>query len=115
MTQTASPFSWDSLLCSYPDFCNLSPLSLVLLDRANERNRPIDTESTLHTLFTQYRQAIGRYLTRLTGDPNRAEELDQETFVRAYLALEQGAQWQEQALKGEPEAGQGRASGVPVG
>jgi RNA polymerase sigma-70 factor (ECF subfamily) len=27
------------------------------------------------------------------GDPDRAEDLTQETFVRAYLALERGAAW----------------------
>lgn len=50
-------------------------------------------ESTLHQLFCQYSHPICRYLTRLTGDPHRAEDLTQETFVRAYLALEQGADW----------------------
>jgi RNA polymerase sigma-70 factor (ECF subfamily) len=29
----------------------------------------------------------------LTGDPARAEELTQETFLRAYCALEKGARW----------------------
>jgi RNA polymerase sigma-70 factor (ECF subfamily) len=44
-------------------------------------------------LFCQYGQSICRYLARLTGDVDRAEDLAQETFVRAYLALEQGARW----------------------
>ncbi len=54
----------------------------------------IDTEQHLHALFCQHSVAICRYLTRLTGDVDRAEELTQETFLRAYCALEKGAQWQ---------------------
>ena len=54
----------------------------------------IDTTSTLHALFCRYSQPICRYLARLTGDPGRAEELTQETFLRAYRALEQGARWE---------------------
>ncbi len=54
----------------------------------------IDATSTLHTLFCQYSQPICRYLARLTGDPGRAEELTQETFLRAYCALEKGAHWE---------------------
>ncbi len=44
-------------------------------------------------MFCQYREPICRYLTRLTGDPARAEELTQETFLRAYRALERGERW----------------------
>jgi RNA polymerase sigma-70 factor (ECF subfamily) len=44
-------------------------------------------------LFCQHSQAICRYLARLTGDPARAEELTQETFLRAFCALEKGARW----------------------
>jgi RNA polymerase sigma-70 factor (ECF subfamily) len=47
----------------------------------------------LYRLFCQYSGPICRYLAGLTGDPHRAEDLTQETFVRAYLALERGAQW----------------------
>ena len=54
----------------------------------------IDSTSTLHTLFCRYSQPICRYLARLTGDPGRAEELTQETFLRAYCALEKGAHWE---------------------
>ena len=33
------------------------------------------------------------YLARLTGDPARAQELTQETFIRAYRALARGERW----------------------
>ncbi len=55
---------------------------------------PIDTNEILHSLFCQHSTPICRYLTRLTGDTARAEELTQETFLRAYNALEKGARWQ---------------------
>jgi RNA polymerase sigma-70 factor (ECF subfamily) len=75
------------------DSCNLCTSWLVLLCRKREKELVINPESTLYQLFCQYSQPICRYLRRLTGDPDRAEDLTQETFVRAYLALEQGAEW----------------------
>jgi RNA polymerase sigma-70 factor (ECF subfamily) len=44
-------------------------------------------------LFRQYEEPICSYLARLTGDPARAQELTQETFLRAYRALLKGACW----------------------
>jgi len=61
------------------------------IERREER--AIETEQALYRLFCQCSGPICRYLARLTGDPHRAEDLAQETFVRAYLALERGAQW----------------------
>ncbi|MFL7791174.1 MAG: RNA polymerase sigma factor [Anaerolineae bacterium] len=68
-----------------------------------QRSLPISTEqdatfsdaaSTLiDTLFRQYEQPICSYLTRLTGSAARAQELTQETFIRAYRALLRGEQW----------------------
>jgi RNA polymerase sigma-70 factor (ECF subfamily) len=45
------------------------------------------------SLFRQYEQAICSYLARLTGDPGCAQELAQETFLRAYRALARGERW----------------------
>ena len=39
---------------------------------------PVDFE----TAFDRYHDAVHRYVHRLTGDPDEAEELTQETFVR---------------------------------
>ena len=44
-------------------------------------------------LFRQYEEPICSYLARLTGDSYRAQELTQETFVRAYRALRKGQRW----------------------
>jgi len=38
-------------------------------------------------LYALYYQPIARYLTQLCGSPEQAEELAQETFVRAYTGL----------------------------
>jgi RNA polymerase sigma-70 factor (ECF subfamily) len=53
-----------------------------------------DAATTLiDTLFRQYEQPICSYLARLTGSVDRAQELTQETFIRAYRALLRGEQW----------------------
>ena len=44
-------------------------------------------------MFRQYEQPICSYLARLTGDLARAQELTQETFLRAYQALARGQRW----------------------
>ncbi|MFW6135715.1 MAG: RNA polymerase sigma factor [Chloroflexota bacterium] len=63
----------------------------------------MDTENEAHqqfeTLFRRYEQPICSYLARLTGNQGRAQELTQETFLRAYVcmsrqALEPGAGWE---------------------
>jgi RNA polymerase sigma-70 factor (ECF subfamily) len=50
-------------------------------------------DQTFDTLFRQYEQPICSYLARLTGDVGRAQELAQETFLRAYQALARGERW----------------------
>lgn len=40
------------------------------------------------TVFEQYQERIHRYLLRLTRDPVEAEDLTQETFLRAHRQLE---------------------------
>jgi RNA polymerase sigma-70 factor (ECF subfamily) len=45
-------------------------------------------------LFRQYEQAICSYLAQLTGDAARAQELTQETFLRAYRAIARGERWE---------------------
>jgi RNA polymerase sigma-70 factor (ECF subfamily) len=44
-------------------------------------------------LFRQFEEPICSYLSRLTGDSGRAQELTQETFLRAYRALLKGDCW----------------------
>jgi RNA polymerase sigma-70 factor (ECF subfamily) len=42
---------------------------------------------SLEELYQQYREPLHRYLHRLCGSVDQAEELTQETFVRAYTGL----------------------------
>lgn len=43
-------------------------------------------------LFREYEQPICSYLMRMTGDFTRAQELAQETFIRAYRTLMRGTE-----------------------
>jgi len=45
-----------------------------------------DDHAHLEALYAAYQQPILNYLCRLVGDADRAEELCQETFTRAYRA-----------------------------
>lgn len=45
---------------------------------------------TYTALFLEYQQPLCRYLTRISGSKEIAEELLQETFYRAMLSLRQG-------------------------
>ncbi len=80
-------------------FCDQNPSSFVLLYRT-PRSETIDTRDTtgaeqlFEELFRRYELPICTYLARLTGDPARAEELAQETFLRAYCALAKGERWE---------------------
>lgn len=50
-------------------------------------------EALFNTLYQQHHGELCSYLARLTGNAERAEELMHETFIRAYRALLEGAQW----------------------
>jgi len=52
-----------------------------------------EADAVFDALFRQYEQPICSYLARMTGDPARAQELTQETFIRAYRALARGERW----------------------
>jgi RNA polymerase sigma-70 factor (ECF subfamily) len=54
----------------------------------------ITNDETFDTLFRQYEQPIYSYLARLSGDRGNAQELTQETFLRAYRALARGERWE---------------------
>ncbi len=51
----------------------------------NQLREGVDT--AILSLVTQYYAPINRYLYRLTGDPHTADDLTQETFLDAYVAL----------------------------
>ncbi len=48
-------------------------------------------EEEFQALFSTYQHAITGYLSNLLDDTDRAQELAQETFLRAYCALARGA------------------------
>jgi RNA polymerase sigma-70 factor (ECF subfamily) len=48
---------------------------------------PAGREATFEQLFHNYQQSIYVYLCRLVGDQKQAEDLTQDTFVKAYRAL----------------------------
>ncbi len=52
-----------------------------------------NADDVFDTLFRQYEQPICSYLARMTGDVPRAQELTQETFIRAFRALRRGEEW----------------------
>ena len=48
---------------------------------------PVRPPQSFETLYDLYQQPIQRYLYRLCGSAEQAEELAQETFLRAYTGL----------------------------
>lgn len=51
------------------------------------RSADSELEARFERLFLAYQQPILNYLYRMVGDVSRAEDLAQETFVKAYRAL----------------------------
>ena len=52
-----------------------------------------NADDVFDALFHQYELPICSYLARMTGNVPRAQELTQETFIRAYRALLRGEEW----------------------
>ena len=63
----------------------MSDLSGVL--RAGQVAELASEEMSLEDLYRQYRTPVQQYLYRLSGSPELAEELAQETFIRAWAGL----------------------------
>ena len=51
-------------------------------------------DEEFEALFSRYEEPICTYLARMTGDLPRAQELAQETFLRAYRAMARGETWE---------------------
>jgi RNA polymerase sigma-70 factor (ECF subfamily) len=49
--------------------------------------RQVELDALFERLFSEYRRPILDYVYRLVGDADRAQELCQDVFVRAYKAL----------------------------
>jgi RNA polymerase sigma-70 factor (ECF subfamily) len=48
---------------------------------------PLSEQLAIEELYRLYREPLLRYLQRLCGSPEQAEELAQETFIKAYTGL----------------------------
>ncbi|MFG2223156.1 sigma-70 family RNA polymerase sigma factor [Streptomyces sp. NPDC048644] len=67
-----------------------TPARRAVANPQDTRARPAaDTETLLRRVVERYRPSLLRYAGRLTsGDPYRAEDIVQETFLRAWLAAD---------------------------
>ncbi len=59
---------------------------LQILDTVSAAE-PISQQLAIEELYRQYRAPLLRYLQQLCGAPEQAEELVQETFIKAYTGL----------------------------
>ena len=59
---------------------------LTLDDALNLRSASPQREA-FETVYARYHPLILRYLTQMCGSPDQAEELAQETFVKAYVGM----------------------------
>ena len=48
-----------------------------------------DREATFARLFEEYATPIYNYALRMVGDPDRAADISQDTFIKAYRKLDQ--------------------------
>ena len=53
------------------------------------RDLPSDREATFARLFEEYATPIYNYALRMVGDPDRAADISQDTFIKAYRKLDQ--------------------------
>jgi RNA polymerase sigma-70 factor (ECF subfamily) len=60
--------------------------AFLLLDDA-ERANPRGQQEAFEALYSLYHEPVRRYLYQLSGSADHAEELAQETFVKAYTGL----------------------------
>lgn len=51
-------------------------------------DEPTSANLSAASVFEEYRERIYRYISRMTRDPTEAEDLTQETFLRAHRSLE---------------------------
>ena len=70
-------------VCNLPRAARLHITGDSIAVRHVPSSRTMVTPDRLRALFDTYRQPLVRYLTRQTGDRDWAEEIAQETFVRA--------------------------------
>jgi hypothetical protein len=62
----------------------------ALLSLAGEKTVPMTLSDTLLELFERLRELVYGFLLRLTNNPDEAEDLTQETFLRLFRHLRAG-------------------------
>jgi RNA polymerase sigma-70 factor, ECF subfamily len=67
-----------------PGTCSIAQINSS--ENSMERVRPDD--ETFRLLFAQHHRFIFRFLYGMVGEPDLAEDLTQETFMRAYASME---------------------------
>jgi RNA polymerase sigma-70 factor, ECF subfamily len=67
-----------------PDFGPAPPPALTSIARPPDTD---DADDALRTLYAQHGRALLAYAERFTGDRGRAEDIVQETFLRAWRHL----------------------------
>lgn len=63
--------------------------SLVEIPPVSARDTAGDREATFASLFEEYATPIYNYALRMVGDPDRAADIAQDTFIKAYRKLDQ--------------------------
>lgn len=62
---------------------------LVEIPPVSARDAAGDRETTFASLFEAYATPIYNYALRMVGDPDRAADIAQDTFIKAYRKLDQ--------------------------
>jgi len=63
---------------------------VALTDRTSTQRASQDDAAAFQVLFTRYQSRIYNYVYRMVGDANEAQDLTQDSFVKAYQALQRG-------------------------
>ncbi len=63
---------------------------MALTDRTSTQRASQDDAAAFQVLFTRYQGRIYNYVYRMVGDANEAQDLTQDSFVKAYQALQRG-------------------------
>jgi RNA polymerase sigma-70 factor (ECF subfamily) len=61
---------------------------LVDIPPVSARDTAGDREATFARLFEEYATPIYNYVLRMVGDPDRAADISQDTFIKAYRKLD---------------------------
>lgn len=77
---------WILILKFFKNICNIYPFELLYIRKLNERGADMD-ERLLRDLYKKYYRELYLYLYSLCKNKELAEDLLQETFLKAILSL----------------------------